>query len=166
LRYVDPRLDFPRAVVNKQQAYIQMVPGNSSIPIKQLKPNVGSFIKNTPQAISLAAIRPYPSDIYHLLSMAAAVEINLILLFLLILVFWRRKDGPVSWPVIWFILFFSLSLLLVVGFSVNNLGAIVRYRSIILPLLVTPMILSINWERISRYFSRDISYKNNVNKIV
>jgi hypothetical protein len=165
-RYVDPRLDFPRAVVDKQQAYIQMVPGNSSMPIKQLKANVGSFIKNIPQAISLAAIRPYPNDIYHLLSMAAALEINLILLFLLVFLFWRRRDGPSSWPLIWFSLFFSFSLLLVVGFTVNNLGAIVRYRSIILPLLVTPMILSINWTKISSYFSRDISYKNNVNKIV
>jgi hypothetical protein len=165
-RYVDPRLDFPRAVVNKQQSFIQMEPRNSSIPIKRLKANVGSFIKNTPQALSLAAIRPYPSDIYHLLSMAAALEINLILLFLLVFLFWKRKDGPISWPVIWFSLFFSFSLLLVVGFTVNNLGAIVRYRSIILPLLVTPMILSINWTKISSYFSRDISYKNNVNKIV
>jgi hypothetical protein len=165
LRYVDPRLDFPRAVVNKQQAFIQMVPGNSTLPITQLRANVGSFIKNTPQAISLAAIRPYPSDIYHLLSMAAALEINLILLFLLAFLIWRRKDGPHSWPVIWFSLFFSFSLFLVVGFSVNNLGAIVRYRSIILPLLVTPIVLSINWEKIFGYFKRDISYKNNVNKI-
>lgn len=166
LRYLDPRLDFPQAVVNKQQNFIQLVPGNSSIPINQLRPNVGSFIKNTPQAISLAAIRPYPSDITHLLSMAAALEINLILLIFLVFVIWRRRDGPTSWPVIWFCLFFSFSLLLVIGFSVNNLGAIVRYRSIILPFLVTPMILSINWTKISGYFSRDISYKNNVNKIV
>ena len=165
LRYVDPRLDFPRAVVNKQQAFIQMVPGNSTLPIKQLRANVGSFIKNTPQAISLAAIRPYPRDIYHLLSLAAALEINLVLLLFMVFLIWRRKDGPHSWPVIWFSLFYSFSFFLVVGFSVNNLGAIVRYRSIILPLLVTPIVLSIDWEKIYSYFKRDISYKNNVNKI-
>jgi hypothetical protein len=51
---------------------------------------------------------------------------------------------------------------LAIGFSVNNLGAIVRYRSIMLPLLVIPMVALIDWKRLNKLFSNGIKNKNNV----
>jgi hypothetical protein len=161
LRYIDQRLDFPKAVVDKQQAFMQMV-GNSSIPIKELQPNVLSFVKNIPQAITLSAIRPYPSDIKHLLSLAAAFEINLLLLLFIISLIWRRKSSGHERNIIYFCLFFSFTLLLGIGFSVNNLGAIVRYRSIIIPLLTVLIATQINWARIGSFLSKNISDKNNI----
>ncbi len=160
-RYMHPRFDFPQAVVNKQQEFIQLKGGNSSIPIKELEPTVVSFIKNTPQAINLSTIRPYPSDVRHILSLAAAIEINLLLLSFLIFIIWH-KNGLRSRNLILFCIFFSFSVLLAIGFSVNNLGAIVRYRSIIIPMLVVPMLASTDWTRISRLFSNNIINKNNV----
>lgn len=163
LRYVDQRLDFPKAVVDKQQAFISVV-GNSSIPIKQLKPNVISFLKSTPQALTLSAMRPYPSDIHHLLSLAAALEINILLLLLIISIIWRKRGSLQSKNVVYFCLFFSLSLLLGIGFSVNNLGAIVRYRSIVIPLLVVLMATQVDWERIGRLLLPYIKNGSNVSK--
>lgn len=152
LRYIDPRLDFPQAVVNKQQAFMQLV-GNSSIPIRELEPDAWSFAKNTPQAITLSAVRPYPSDVRHLLSLAATVETDfLLLLFGLFLVF-RRRNATGSKNVLYFCTFFAASLLLSIGFSVNNLGAIVRYRSIAIPLLATIMIAQTNWTAIASMLS-------------
>jgi hypothetical protein len=49
-RYIDPRFDFPQAVVNKQQEFINLA-GGSSIPIRQLKPDAISFLKNTPRPL-------------------------------------------------------------------------------------------------------------------
>jgi hypothetical protein len=164
LKYISPRLDFPKAVVDKQQAFMQIVGGNSTIPIKRLKPDAISFLKNTPQAITLSAIRPYPSDIKHLLSLAAALEVNLLLLLFLFSLFWRRKEAALSTNLIYFCLFFSISLILSIGFSVNNLGAIVRYRSVTLPLLVVLMGIRINWQKVGSFFSRSINFKNNINK--
>lgn len=164
LRYVDPRLDFPKAVVNKQQAFLQMAPGNSTIPIGELRPNAISFVKNIPQAITLSAVRPYPSDIKHLLSLAAALEINLLLLLFVVSLIFRVKSPTYNPNVIYFCTFFSISLLLVIGFSVNNLGAIVRYRSVIIPLVVIPMVMRINWDRVTQLFSRGINLKNNISK--
>jgi hypothetical protein len=161
-RYAYPRLDFPQAVVNKQQAFIQLQGSNSSIPISELKPNAVSFLKNTPQAINLSSIRPYPSDVRHILSLAAAIEIDT-LLFLFLIFLWFHRKGQRSRDFILFCLFFSFSVLLAIGFSVNNLGAIVRYRSIIMPLLVIPMIASMDWKRISRIFNNNIRIKNNIN---
>ena len=161
VRYINPRLDFPQAVVNKQQEFIQLKGGNSSIPMKKLQPTAFSFLKNTPQAINLSTIRPYPSDVRHILSLAAAIEIDvLLLMFVLFLLF--PTNGLQSKNLVYFCIFFSLSLLLAIGFSVNNLGAIVRYRSVILPFLVIPMAAQIDWGRLGRLFSNNIKNKNNV----
>ena len=159
LRYIVPALDFPQAVVNKQQSFLQLE-GNSSININQLEPTVTSFLKNTPQAIILSAARPFPSDVHHLLSLAAATETILLwLLILLFLIFPLRHEVP-SNNTIYFCVFFSISLLLAIGFSVNNLGAIVRYRSIVLPLLVTFIVMYTNWSKPARYFTQ---FKKNNN---
>lgn len=154
-RYINPRFDFPQAVVNKQQDFMQLKGGNSSIPIKKLQPTALSFLKNTPQAINLSAIRPYPSDVRHILSLAAAIEINALLLMFLLFIF-LRTNGIKSKNLAYFCIFFSFSLLLAIGFSVNNLGAIVRYRSIIMPLLIIPMVAQIDWKRIAGIFSKNI----------
>ena len=160
-RYINPHFNFPQAVVNKQQEFMQLKGGNSSIPIEQLQPTAISFLKNTPQAINLSAIRPYPSDVRHILSLAAAIEINALLLMFILFIFFRT-NGHKSKNLAYFCLFFSFSLLLAIGFSVNNLGAIVRYRSIIMPLLIIPMVAQIDWQRLGKVFTKNITNKNNV----
>jgi hypothetical protein len=152
LRYIDSRFDFPHAVVSKQQAFIKTV-GNSSIPIKELEPTALSFLKNIPQAITLSALRPYPSDVHHLLSLAAAIETDLMLLLFLLFIFFRKPNITQSKKVLYFCTFFSVSLLLAIGFSVNNLGAIVRYRSIIIPLIVTLMAAQTDWKIITDFLA-------------
>jgi hypothetical protein len=54
--------------------------------------------------------------------------------------------------------------LLGIGFSVNNLGAIVRYRSIVIPLLVVLMATQVDWERIGRLLLPYIKNGSNVSK--
>lgn len=152
LRYIFPALDLPQAVVNKQQAFLKLK-GTSNIAISELEPTASSFLQRTPQAISLSTLRPYPSDIRHLPSLFAAVETILLLLIMALSVcfaFPHRRRGD---PLMYFLLFFSLSLLLVIGFSVNNLGAIVRYRSIVLPFLLAPALAGTNWNRILELIS-------------
>ena len=159
-RYIHPALDFPDAVVVKRGEFMQLL-GNTSIALPRLEPTLGSFIVNAPQAFSLAAIRPYPADVHHLLSLAAAIEINgLLLLFVLFLVL-RRRDH--AWtPFLWFGVALSVSILFMIGYSVNNLGAIVRYRSIVLPFLMVPIIALIDWNRVSSLILGDIRLKNNI----
>ena len=164
IRYINPRFDLPQAVVNKQQEFIKLQGGGSTIPIKQLQPNAISFLKNTPQAFTLSTIRPYPSDVRHILSLAAAIEINTLLLMFLVFLFFRTKRLQ-SKNLVYFCIFFSFSILLAIGFSVNNLGAIVRYRSVIIPLLVIPMAAQIDWSRLSNLLSNNITNKSNVTEI-
>jgi hypothetical protein len=151
LRAIKPEMDFPQAVVNKQQEFLKLQ-GASTIPITKLEPTAISFLKNTPQAISLAIIRPYPKDVRHLLSLAAAVEINLLLALFIVYLLFGIKNNPKK-NFIWFCIFFSFSLLLAIGFSQNNLGAIVRYRSIVFPFLIVPLVAGIDWGRFFQLFN-------------
>jgi hypothetical protein len=152
-RNIDKRLDFPQAVVDKQKAFLMLQGGASSIPIKELEPTAASFLKNTPQAVTLSFLRPYPGDVQHLLSLAASIEINLMLLLFLLFLFFRKRNGPVYRNAVYLCIFLSCSILLAIGFSINNLGAIVRYRSIIIPLIVVPLIAQTDWKKLASFFT-------------
>jgi len=148
VRMIDKRFDFPQAVVDKQQAFLQMQGGGSTIPIKELEPTFSSFLKNTPQAITLSFLRPYPGDVHHLLSLVASLEINLLLFFFLLYLLYRKKSVITSRNAIYLNVFLAFSILLSIGFSINNLGAIVRYRSIVFPILMIPIIALTDWKKI------------------
>jgi hypothetical protein len=155
-RFMDPRLDFPQIVVNKQQSFLQLQGGASAIPIKELKPTATSFLKNTPQAITLAFLRPYPGDVRDLLSLVACVELDLMLLMVVLFLLFREKNSTPSQNAIYLCIFISFSILLAIGFSINNLGAIVRYRSIIIPLLMIPLVAQTDWGKIETLYSGKI----------
>ena len=160
VRYLNPGLDFPQAVVNKQQAFMKLT-GGSAVQIRELQPTVGSFLKNTPEAITLSTIRPYPGDVHHILSLAAAVEVDFLLLMFILFHFFKTNSIQ-SRHFIYFCIFFSFSVLLTIGYTVNFLGAIVRYRSIIIPLLIVPMAALMDWNRLFGVIFNNIKAKNNV----
>jgi len=160
LRYISPALDFPQAVVDKQKAF-KTLQGNSGFDFPELKPTIGSFLVNAPRALGSTTLRPHPGDVKHILSMAAASETAFLLFLFLLFLFWRT-NGIKSISFIWFCIFFSFSFLLLIGFSVNFLGAIVRYRSIILPFLLVPVISLIDWERIYSFLFNNIKNNSNV----
>ncbi|HZI54660.1 MAG TPA: hypothetical protein VFD56_13185, partial [Chitinophagaceae bacterium] len=89
----------------------------------------------------------------HLLSLAAMVETELILLLFVLFLIVRKRNNIHSKNAVYFCIFFSLSLLLTIGFTVNNLGAIVRYRSIVLPLLISIMAAQTDWKMIADFFA-------------
>ena len=159
LRYISPSLDLPQAVINKQEAFLKLQ-GNSSIKHAELEPTALSFLKNSPQALSATIFRPHPGDAKHLLSLAATTETIFLLLLFICFLIWRTS-GSQSNVFLWFCVFFSFSFLLTIGYTVNFLGAIVRYRSIILPFLLGPVICLIDWNRISRLIFNNI--RNNAN---
>lgn len=154
-RYINPFLDFPQSLVDRQQAFLGLK-GGSAVAIDHLQASTGSFVKNAPQAFLLSTIRPYPSDVKHILSLAAAAEIGLLMVFFLLFLF-LRQPGIRLTPILLFCLFFSFSVLMSIGYTVHFLGAIVRYRSIVLPFLVIPMMASIHWKKIQQLMFGNIT---------
>lgn len=160
VKYIVPGIDLPQSVVTKQKEFIELEGGHSSVTVNELRPTFTSFLVNAPQAFSLSILRPYPSDVRHLLSLAAALEIALVLLLFLVFLFWMREKIMLS-PLLLFCMFFSVGVLFMIGYSVNNLGAIVRYRSIVLPLLLVPIVAEIKWNRINELIFQNIKNENN-----
>lgn len=152
---ISPKLDFPAAVANKQQEFLKRT-GRATVAVQLLEPTAAGFLKNSGQAISLSMLRPYPTDVHNLLSLVSAAEINLLLL-LLILFLWKREKGLFSDPFWYCCLFFAISVLLSIGYSNNNIGAIVRYRSILVPMLAVPLLTGTDWA----YYKRKLFGKSN-----
>lgn len=150
-KYIHPSLDLPNSTVIKQQEFLKLG-GGSAVPVNKLEPTLFSFVSNLPQSLSLTVLRPYPTDVRHLLSLAAAIEIAVILLLFVAFLFLKTK-GKRPTPLVLFCLFFSFGVLIMVGYTVNILGAIVRYRSIVFPLLLAPMAANINWNKIGKVFN-------------
>ncbi len=147
--FLFPKLNLPNAVAEKQQQFLKLR-GNSAVPTQDLKPTFTSFIANAPQALNLTVLRPYPSDVKHLLALAAAVETYLLLILFVVFLFLHVKLRPAN-PFLLFCLFFSFSILMTIGYTVHFIGAIVRYRSFVLPLLMVPVIAQLNWKKIGRH---------------
>lgn len=155
--YLSSRLDFPGAVADKQKQFLQLI-GGSEVPVQPLQPTWQSFLQNAPQAIGRSILRPYFSDVHHLLSMAAALEINLLLALSVFYFIWNwRRIQLHAFSL--FCFFFSLSILLIIGYTVNFLGAIVRYRSLVLPLLFVPVLVQLPWKQFGTFFN--INFSNN-----
>jgi hypothetical protein len=144
--HLNPKINLMQAVAERQQEFMSLH-GNSSIKVKSLEPTIIGFIKNTPQAINLTLLRPNPTDARHLFSLAACIETMLFLLLFALFLFFKRNDVTLTSFLI-FCFALSLSMFLMIGYTVNILGAIVRYRSIVLPFLLPPIIIMTDWNKI------------------
>ncbi|RYY39444.1 MAG: hypothetical protein EOO08_10465 [Chitinophagaceae bacterium] len=136
-RYFIPALNFPQMAVEKQEDFFTLI-GNSMIRAPKLEATAASFAANAPHALSLLVLRPWPGDAYNGFILLASLETYLLLALFLWWI-WKHRKGRTD-VFVAFCLFFSLTLFLMIGFTVNFLGAMVRYRSLVLPLLVTPML--------------------------
>jgi hypothetical protein len=142
-KYIHPKLDLPISIVLRKKEFIKLG-GNSFLPQRDLQSTFPSFLKNAPQALNHTLVRPYVTEISSPLYLLSAVEI----LFIWILVFtwfFRFTENPYRHPVVLFLFMVSMILLLLTGYIVPQLGAIVRYRSIYFPLILVPIIATIRW---------------------
>ena len=121
--------------------------GASAISTSKLHPDVASFFLNLPQALNHAFLRPYMTEHANILYLPLCLEILCYnLLFILFIIFPSRPIKRSS--LIYSLVFFSLSMCIIVGYTIPILGAITRYRSIFLPFLVIPILGNIDWQKI------------------
>ncbi len=144
---VSPALNLPEAVIKRKADFALLQKGNTTIPMNDLHPNAGSFLSNIPQAINHTLMRPYLWESSQPGVLMVAMELLLYqILFLLFLFYRYKKRGPIHNFNVLGILFF-LSMMLIIGYTIPNVGAIVRYRSIFWILVLCPIACNINWEK-------------------
>jgi hypothetical protein len=146
---VNAKIDPPAIIVKKQTDYKSLRPGATQIELTPLQPNFKSFVANTPQAVGHILFMPYPGVQAVNSLLPFSFEMFFYLFLFLRLHFFMRKNYAVSdKPFLFFILFFTFTVFLFIGYTVPNIGALVRYRSLYFPFLITPLLCCMNWRNI------------------
>lgn len=154
--FISPKIDLPKYVVERQEKFVEIGDSsNSSITIRPLDQSVKSFLLLTPQAIDHSFLRPNLSDINGLYFAPFAIEILIYKALFILFIFFRKKNIRGS-PIIYFCLFFGCSMMLITGYTVPIIGALIRYRSLYLIFILMPVICNIDWERIKRINLKNI----------
>lgn len=158
--FISKKIDFPNYVAERQQEFMLLSKeANSTIKTHVLQPNLKSFIHNTPQAFNHSLLRPYLTEISNLTYVPFSLEIFLLEVLFIFFIFFKKKNICVP-PLIYFGVFFSISILLVIGYTIPILGALVRYRSIYLMFLFIPLLLYIDWKKIGSVFKLNFKKYN------
>ena len=146
-----PSVDPLKTVTNKQAAFFTLPKAATEIRLDTLHPNFKSFLSNAPQAFNHLLLRPYLTEVPAKSLLPVNIELLVYqFLFILFLFFKRPPVKEEQGPFLFFGVFFTLTMFLFIGYIMPNLGSIVRYRSVYLPFLVTPVICKINWDKLCR----------------
>ncbi|MEO6818544.1 MAG: hypothetical protein ABI204_02365 [Ginsengibacter sp.] len=150
--YISPKIDLPKYVVERQEKFIEIGDSaHSSIKISLLKNSVQSFLAITPQAFDHAFLRPHLSDNSNKFYLPFAIEILFYEIVFILFLFFRKKN-ILGTPIIYFCIFFTSLMLIITGYTVPVIGAIIRYRSIYLIFLMLPILCGIDWEKIKTLY--------------
>jgi hypothetical protein len=141
---IDPKIDLPNYIIEKQEEFKQLS-GNSEIAIPPLENHFLSFIRFIPSAIDIAFFRPHVTEFHNISYIPASVEVILLWSIFIFSIFRKSKQKTKEQTsYIYFCLCFSISFLFVCGYTIPFSGAIVRYRSIILPLVLSTTLFNLN----------------------
>lgn len=138
-----PSINLPLSVANKQNEFLQLN-GTSAVTSTPLQPGLRSFISYLPTALDMAFLRPHITEVKNFSYIPAAIEVIFVLIILLLAIFFNNKKQLT--PAVLFFIFFSVSILIISGYTITFSGAIVRYRSFALPLLISPLVCIIDVE--------------------
>ncbi|HEX8332283.1 MAG TPA: hypothetical protein VF622_06650 [Segetibacter sp.] len=145
--HIHPSLNFPQFIVEKQSEF-RRLEGSSEINLQPLKPTFISFVEYFPSAIDMALFRPHINEIKNFSYIPAICEIILLVFLLILFLFFRNRNRIDNKKSNFFCIFFGLSLLIIAGYTITFSGAIVRYRSLALPLIITPLLCNIDWQKL------------------
>jgi hypothetical protein len=143
-----PGADLSSYIVNKRQEFLHL-PAGSLVDTTSLSPGAASMISFFPKAIDMAFLRPHLSEIKNISYVAALIE-NLIFVGLIVVFAVTVRKGAEVPAVILCMATFAISVLVICGYTIPITGAIVRYKSVVLPLLVTPLICMIDLSQIRK----------------
>ena len=147
-------LNLPAAVIKRKADFAVLEKGNTNLQMHDLQPTVASFVKNMPQAINHVLLRPYPLEFNNTGVLLAALELYFYLSLILYMGFQLLKEKRKLHSIHPFNIYgfaFFISMIFIIGYTIPNMGAITRYRSIVWVFLLCPLVcnlsLTAKWEK-------------------
>lgn len=138
-------------IISKQTAYLGLTGSDTRLELTRLEPTFRSFATNAPEALNHSLLRPYLWELPTKTLLPFCVELFAYQAMLLLFVFFRTREpawNGLNQGFLFFAVFFILSVFLIIGYITPNLGSLVRYRSLYLPLIVTPLFCGIDWKKV------------------
>ncbi len=132
-----------KVITQKQTDFLALPVAASQVNVDILEPNLGSFAANIPGAFCKGCLMPYLWDTKSTHFVFLAFELLVYELLFLLFIFKRGKKLKTVHPFILMSIFFAVTIILVTGLIIPNLGSIVRYKSIYLPFLLTPLLCAV-----------------------
>lgn len=123
-------------VLEKKALYEALDNGNTAINLGTYNESYFGLLNKVPQALFNSMVRPHFMDVKSFFLAMASVESLLISCAFLASLFYLKNLEKRERAIIYVFFGFALSYLLLTGLIVPNLGAILRYRSVALFLLV------------------------------
>lgn len=140
-------------IIAKQTEYLKLEQAATQIELTPLQPTFKSFASNAPQAINHSFLRPYIWELPVKSILPLSMELLAYQFLILLLVFSGRNEfKSINKPFLLFSLCFIFTIFLIIGYIVPNLGSLVRYRSLYLPIIITPVLCCLNWKNLAAKF--------------
>ncbi len=140
----------PLEVIARRQAdYLQLPISATPLHMDTLQPYISSFLYHAPQALNHVLMRPYITELPSVILLPMNIELLIYqLLFLVFIFFHEKRNKQAKANVLLFMLCFTFTVFLFIGYIIPNLGSLIRYRSIYLPFIIAPLLCGIDWKKI------------------
>ena len=146
--YVHSSLNLPAAVIQRKADFAALEGGTTNIAMNELYPTLQSFVSNLPQAINHFFFRPYLWEFSQPSVILAALELFAYQLIFLAFIFFRKRSVGGINNFNLFGISLVINMMLIIGYTIPNIGAIVRYRSIFWIWLIGPLACNIDWQKL------------------
>jgi hypothetical protein len=143
-----PSIDPANIIARKQHDFLALGIAKSQIQMDTLQPTTASLLRHAPQAFNHGFLRPWLFESGNLFTVLFALELSIyiVLVSFCITRYLRAYHSSGFQPFVPFIVLGSCLALLLIGYIVPNTHSIVRYRSIYLPFLMTPVLCVISFK--------------------
>ena len=142
LQFFIPGFEPLKILIQKQSDFLDLPAATSQLVTHTLEPHLKSFFINAPWAFDHGFLRPYISENKGPFLFMLAVEL-LVYEILLITGFFQLRKVISKHSFVLSAQIFSITMLLIIGYIIPNIGSIVRYKSIYLPFILTPVLCSL-----------------------
>ena len=132
-------------IVQKQHDFLALKTAGSQLPMEKIENNGTSIIRTFPMAVNHGFFRPYFWGTQNPFAIMLGLELYFFVIIGLVCLFQNRKKEPgFNPPIMGFAILLSVLMIITIGYIVPNSFSIVRYRSIYLPFIITPILAGLS----------------------